>query len=185
MSTATRMTAEEYFAARSEYSRFTELIEGELVVDEPLLDHALVQANLLTELSIWARARPGRGQAFLPIDVVIGEHNVFGPDISWVPEEGLPDPIAGRLQGLPALVVEVRSPTTWRYDVGKKKAAYERGGLPELWLVDTIAMTVLVYRRSAKGVPGFDVELELSGSDELASPLLPAFSVPVERLFSR
>jgi Uma2 family endonuclease len=117
--------------------------------------------------------------------VVIGEHNVFGPDVSWVPEERLPDPIAGRLQGLPALAVEVRSPTTWRYALGKKKAAYERGGLTELWLVDTIAFTVLVFRRSSKRAPTFDVELELSGADELASPLLPGFSVPVERLFSR
>jgi Uma2 family endonuclease len=185
MSTATRMTAEEYFAARAEYSRFTQLIEGELIVDEPLLDHALVQRNVLYELTSWARAQPGRGDAFPPIDVVIGEHNVFGPDVSWVPEERLPDPIAGRLKGLPALAVEVRSPTTWRYDVGKKKAAYERGGLPELWLVDTVALTVLVFRRSAKRAPGFDVELELSGSEALTSPLLPGFSVPVERLFSR
>jgi Uma2 family endonuclease len=185
MRTTTRMTAEEFFAVRADMSRFTELIEGELVVDEPLLDHGLVQANLVTELNVWARAHPGRGYAFTPIDVMIGEHNVFGPDVSWVPEERLPDPIAGRLEGLPALVVEVRSPTTWRYDVGKKKAAYERGGLPELWLVDTVALTVLVFRRSSKRAPTFDVELELSGSDELGSPLLPGFSMPVERLFSR
>jgi Uma2 family endonuclease len=185
MSTATRMTAEEYFAARDEYSRFTELIEGELVVDEPLLEHGLVQRNVLYELTSWARAKPGRGGAFPPIDVVIGEHNVFGPDVAWVPEELLPEPIGGRLEGLPALAVEVRSPTTWRYDIGKKKAAYERAGLPELWLVDTVALTVLVFRRSSKRAPGFDVELELSGADELASPLLPGFSVPVERLFSR
>jgi Uma2 family endonuclease len=116
---------------------------------------------------------------------VIDEHNVFGPDVAWVPEERLPDPIGSRLQRLPALAVEVRSPTTWRYDVGKKKAAYERGGLAELWLVDTVALTVLVFRRSAKGAPSFDAELELSGTDELTSPLLPGFSVPVERLFTR
>jgi Uma2 family endonuclease len=86
---------------------------------------------------------------------------------------------------LPDLAVEVRSPSTWRYDVGKKKATYERGGLPELWLVDTAAWTVLVFRRSSKGAPRFDVELELSYSEQLTSPQLPGFSLPVERLFTR
>jgi Uma2 family endonuclease len=185
MSTATRMTAEEFFAVRAGMSRFTELIEGELVVDEPPLEHSLPQTNLLLELNFWTRAQPGRGYAFTPIDVVIDDYNVFGPDVSWVSEERLPDPIAGRLEGLPTLAVEVRSATTWRYDIGKKKAAYERAGLPELWLVDTVAMSVLVFRRSAKSAPAFDVELELSDSEELTSPLLPGFSVPVERLFRR
>jgi Uma2 family endonuclease len=185
MSTATRMTAEEFLAVRVGMSRFTQLIEGELVVDEPPLEHALPQTNVLLELNIWARAQPGRGYAFPPIDIVIDEHNVFGPDVSWVPEELMPDPVGGRLKGLPALAVEVRSATTWRYDIGKKKAAYERAGLPELWLVDNVAKTVLVFRRSSELAPSFDVELELSGSDQLTSPLLPGFSVPVERLFTR
>ena len=49
---------------------------------------------------------------------------------------------------MPDLAVEVRSPSTWRYDVGAKKDGYERHGLPELWLVDTEARSVLVYRRA-------------------------------------
>jgi hypothetical protein len=44
---------------------------------------------------------------------------------------------------------------------------------------------VLVYRRSDAKAPAVDGELELAGSDELTSPLLSGFSVPVERLFRR
>jgi len=44
---------------------------------------------------------------------------------------------------------EVRSASTSRYDIGAKKAAHERAGLPELWLVDTAADEVLVFRRSS------------------------------------
>jgi Uma2 family endonuclease len=105
--------------------------------------------------------------------------------VVWVREERLPAPVEGRLEGLPDLAVEVRSPSTWRYDVGKKRAAYERAGLPELWLVDTRAESVLVFRRSTPAAPSFDLELELSGEDELRSPLLPGFSVPAERIFRR
>ena len=92
MSTATPMTAEEYFAVS---------VVGDM-----------------TQL----------------VDVVADEHNVFGPDVVWLSEEGIPDRLDKRLAGMPDLAVEVRSPSTWRYDIGSKRAAYERAGLPELWL---------------------------------------------------
>lgn len=113
------------------------------------------------------------------------EHNLFGPDVVWVAEERVPNPVAGRLEGLPDLAVEIRSPSTWRYDVGKKRAAYERAGLSELWLVDTGAESVLVFRRSTPGARAFDLELELSGAEQLSSPLLPGFSVSAEGIFRR
>ena len=75
----------------------------------------------------------------------------------------------------------MRSPSTWRYDVGRKRSVYETGGVPELWLVDTKAEAVLVYRRSAPGVGRFDVALELT--DTLNSPLLPGFSLDLKALF--
>jgi Uma2 family endonuclease len=85
---------------------------------------------------------------------------------------------------MPDLAVEVRSPSTWRYDVGAKKAGYERHGLPELWLVDTAAEAVLVFRRSDPAALAFDVALELVAGERLASPLLPGLGVDVAELFS-
>jgi len=79
------------------------------------------------------------------------------------------------------LPVEIRSPTTWRYDVGRKKSAYEREGLSELWLVDLGA--VLVYRRSGASASGFDVELELAPSDRLGSPFLLGFGLELRELY--
>ncbi len=178
------MTADEYFAVSVEGDRM-QLVEGELVLNEPTVRHGLAQVTLLTELTNWTRAGPGRGLAVPPVDVLVDEYNVFGPDVVWLSEPRLPDPLDQPLEGLPDLAAEVRSPGTWRYDVGKKKAAYERAGLPELWLVDTDARVVLVFRRSSPKAPGFDVELELAGQEELASPLLPGFALPVARLFSR
>jgi Uma2 family endonuclease len=62
-----------------------------------------------------------------------------------------------------------------------KKAAYEREGLRELWLVDTDAKVVLVFRRSARGVGSFDVALEID--DSLTSPQLDGFELPLVELF--
>ncbi len=68
-------------------------------------------------------------------------------------------------------------------DIGAKKSGYERAGLPELWLVDTAADEVLVFRRSRPGTPTFGVSLELTNQDTLTSPLLPAFELPLSSLF--
>ena len=181
---ATRMTADEYFAVSVEGDR-KQLVDGVMIVNDPTLLHNLAQVTILTELTIWIKAGHRRGFASTPTDVVVDEHNVFGPDVVWLSEERVPERLDERLVGLPDLAVEVRSPSTWRYDIGKKRAAYERAGQPELWLVDTASRTLIVCRRSSKDAMTFDIELELSEEDELTSPQLPGFSLPVKRVFSR
>ncbi len=81
--------------------------------------------------------------------------------------------------------VEIRSPGTWRYDVGTKRSAYESSGLPELWLVDDRSETVLVYRRSEPGGDSFNVALELDRGETLSSPHMPGFALALEQLFKR
>ncbi len=68
-------------------------------------------------------------------------------------------------------------------DVGAKKSNDERHGVAELWLVDTAADVVLVFRRSQPQAPQVDVSLELAASDSLTTPLLPSFSLPVGEIF--
>lgn len=79
----------------------------------------------------------------------------------------------------------MRSPSTWRFDLGTKKATYEGLGLAELWLVDTAADVVLVYRRSSPEAGEFDVALEVTVGDSLTTPLLPAFAIDLTGLFDR
>ena len=47
----------------------------------------------------------------------------------------------------PALVVEVASPSTRRYDRVTKLAAYDRAGVPAYWVVDPDEPSVLVFER--------------------------------------
>ena len=178
------MTAEDYFAVSVEGDH-AQLVDGAMVVDDPMLLHNASQVAILTALARWTEAAPGRGFVSTPSSVVVDEHNVFGPDVLWLSEEHVPGRLDKRIEGLPDLAVEVRSPSTWRYDIGKKRAAYERAGQRELWLVDTASRTVIVCRRSSKDAPSFDIELELSEADVVTSPQLPGFSLPVERVFTR
>jgi Uma2 family endonuclease len=179
--TARRMTVDEYYALPVEGDRRTQLIGGEVVVSEPLPIHSVLQLRIAAALQSWTDARKGRGLAMLTTDVVMSEYDAYGPDIVWVAEQHVPHDLEKRLARVPDLCVEVRSPSTRRSDIGRKKSVYEAGGLPELWLVDYDA--VLVFRRSEWAESSFDVALELSRQDRLTSPQLPGFELDLGRLF--
>jgi Uma2 family endonuclease len=180
--TSTRLTADEYFALPPIEQR-TQLIDGEVVVTEASLRHQRITLELARLLTNWLRENPGHGEAGIPVDVHLDDYNVFAPDVWWVPEDARPSRDAKRIVGPPALAVEVRSPSTWRYDVGTKKSTYERLGLRELWLIDTGADTVLVYRRSSPEATLFDVALELEAGEVLTTLLIPGFSLDLSELF--
>ncbi len=181
---AERMTAEDFLALpQSERGWPRSLVEGEVVVNEPTLLHGDVVGDLYLALTTWTGGAPGRGKATLPIDVQLDERNVFAPDVLWYAEGRAPARLDPRPYAMPDLAVEVRSASTWRYDVGAKRSRYERHGLPELWLVDTAAETVILFRRSQPRTPTFDLSLELSREDELESPRLPGFALVLAQLF--
>jgi len=182
MSLATQMTAEEFLAG--DWPRGTQLIAGEVVVNEPKLPHQHALGRAYYRLLAWTDALDGRGYVGLSTDLHVGE-DLYAPDVWWVAEARRPGADDLDLEVLPDLVVEVRSPSTWCLDVGRKKAMYESYGVAELWLVDPSARSVLVYRRSAPDATTFDVALEVTGDEPLSSPLLPDFSLPVGVLFDR
>lgn len=179
---ATRMTAEQYHAWSVEGDR-TQLVAGEVIVNEPRPMHGLLQFRLLFAIGKWIEAGVERGMVIPPTSLTLDEHNVYGPDVLWFSEGNVPADLREYPEGVSDLCVEIRSPGTWRYDVGTKRAVYERTGLPELWLVDDRSETVLVYRRSKPGLGSFDVALELERGEVLSSPAMPGFELALERLF--
>ncbi len=182
MQVAERMTADEFLLI--EDPRHLQLIEGEVVVTEAEWLHQRVSGDLYFALRVWIAAATDRGEVALPIDVRVDERNVYTPDLSWYAKGHVPPGRAPkRPYPVPALAIEIRSPSTWRYDVGTKKRVYQEHGLPELWLVDTDAQSVLVFRRSTPDQPAFDIALELDRSANLTSPLLPRFGLALASLF--
>ena len=183
MQVAQRMTADEYLAwEQPEWPR-TWLVDGEVVVNQPALKHQVLHGRLFAALHHWVHGDDGRGLVVSPIDVRLDDRNVYAPDLLWYRAERVPAVAAKAPYPVPDLAVEVRSPSTWRYDIGTKKSVYERQGLPELWLVDSDAAVLLVFRRSAPDALSFDVALELAAGATLTSPLLAGFALDVAGLF--
>lgn len=182
MQVAQRITADEYLELALQEQR-TELIDGLIVVTEPRLVHQILHGRLFRALDGWVQSAKGGGLAVSPLDVRLDDHNVYAPDLLWYSDARVPALDAPWPYALPDLAVEIRSPSTWRFDIGTKKSVYERESLRELWLVDGDAGVVLVFRRSNPEAPSFDVALELDRSADLTSPMLPGFALDVGRLF--
>ena len=182
---APKVTATDFLEFPDRFPQPSQLVQGQVVVNEPNLIHARVQGELLYRIRSGVEAESARGEVFVPIDVPINEWNVFAPDISWYSEARRPARGARRVETLPDLAVEVRSPSTWFLDVGRKFSQYQRAGLPELWMVDTKSQTVLVYRRSDPTQFDFDVSFELGDGAVLTSPLLAGLAIAIGELFHR
>lgn len=182
--TATLLTADDYVASGETRPRWTELINGEVVVNNPTIQHQATVDFIHVELVLWTRGAPERGVSPAQLDFKFDGENVLAPDVTWISHGRLPA-IGAFVEFAPELVVEVRSPSTWRYDTTVKFRLYEAAGVSEVWLVDTASNSILVCRRSTPASPQFDIALELGEGETLTTSLLSGFSLDITTLFNR
>ena len=83
------------------------------------------------------------------------------------------------MRGAPNWVVEVLSPATAAHDQTVKLAAYERAGVPEVWLVHPTDRTVTIYRLDGAAYGRATIR-ELTG--ELAVTALPMIRIDWGRM---
>ncbi|MDQ6522750.1 Uma2 family endonuclease [Nocardioides sp. LHD-245] len=145
MAAVEMLTREDLDAMPDDGNRY-ELIEGEIVMSpSPRPRHQLVSTELLVRLYAACPDHLRVSQA--PFDVVLGEHEILVPDILVVDPSKLDE---RGMNGPPALVVEVLSPSMRRRDLGQKKRIYERSGVAAYWVVDVegdeIALTAWELR---------------------------------------
>ena len=71
-----------------------------------------------------------------PIDVFLDADNAFQPDIVFILQKNLSIIKGGKVRGTPDIIVEILSPGSKEYDLGKKKTAYEKSGVKEYFAVE-------------------------------------------------
>ena len=145
--------------------------------------HQAIAGRLFIALQLWCDAASGRGRAGFGGNWVVSERSVVKPDAWWISPADQPGLIGARSDVPPTIAAEVRSPRTWRVDIGRKRELYEAKGVVELWLADGTTNTLTVLRRSAGGV-GLDQEQRLVPGDVLTTTLLDGFALDVGALFA-
>ncbi len=176
-SPAGRVSVEEFLAG--DWPADSWLVDGEVVMNDPGFQHQEVVGRIYIALAEWCRTAPERGRAGFGGNWVFGPYTLLRPDVWWSAEI----PTGNRRDTPPELAVEVRSPSTWRYDLGRKREIYEAAGVAELWLVDPPAGTILAWRRPP-GAAAFDPVKVLATGDDLTTALLDGFRLSVDDLFA-
>jgi Uma2 family endonuclease len=176
-------TYEDYVRLPDDGNRY-EVIRGVLyVTPSPVPEHQFSSAELVFQLSAFVRQNHLGLVLAAPLAVKLprGIATPVEPDVMFFRKGNGPRWDLGYYEGVPDLLAEILSPRTSRRDQTVKLQAYLDAGVPEYWLVDPRARTVVVYVLEK----GKYVELVRGGvGDEAWSSVLPGFRLNVSDLFA-
>ena len=159
-----------------------EIVNGvHYVTPAPAVRHQLLSMRLATAISTYLEINPIGMILAAPVDTVFTRWDVVEPDLVFVADDQRSIITEPNIQGAPALVVEILSPGTKKRDLGVKKDLFDRGGVREYWVIDPTANTVTIYRRGDRGLS--NVQSLPDDANAITTPLLPGFSLSLEKLF--
>jgi Uma2 family endonuclease len=165
-----------------------EVIDGVAYVREPPAPSRLHQelvVELCRQVTNGLEGNPARAYV-APFDVRLPKESkaaedeietVVQPDVLIVRDLSKLDDRG--MRGAPDWIAEVLSPATAVYDRTTKLGAYERAGVPEVWLIDPINRTVNIHRIAMGRYPR-PVVLALRG--QMAITAVPGVIVDLDRL---
>jgi Uma2 family endonuclease len=110
---------------------------------------------------------------FAPIGLLMPGCDPVQPDIVVVRREEIGMIYDRRINGVPALIVEVLSPSNAEKDTEIKRAAYARAGLPEYWIVRPVERDVIIYTQPDSSHGLYLQASTIAPDNMLTSPTLP------------
>lgn len=124
-----------------------ELDEGTLLIKpSPTLRHNLIRQRIVMQLMDFAQAKH-LGITLENMDFRLGPDTVRNPDIAFVTSEYLKnlDPDRSPVDGAPALVIDVISPTDFEEDLVKRTHQYLNAGCKAVWIIYPSLSLAKVY----------------------------------------
>lgn len=178
-----RMTYEEYLDDPS-IEEHTEWVDGEVV---PMMSvsraHAELQMFLTVLIASYIQERNIGVLYADPFQMKVApDLNGRAPDIMLVRAEHLDRLDDKHLEGPADLVIEIISPGTEHTDRGDKFVEYERGGVPEYWILDPLREIAEFFVRDEQGLFRGG---EVSADGMFESPALDGLKVNVEWFWER
>lgn len=176
-----RWTYADYLRLPDDGNRY-EIIDNVLHLTRvPTPAHQYTVTNLIFYFMQYANEHP-IGMVFTaPIEVHLSESlRPVQPDVLLITTEQQPQVGASYIDGAPALIVEVISPSSLRRDRVTKFDAYEQAGVQEYWIVDPRTRSVEVFTWSNGEYALFG---QFVGEEPVRSKLLEQLSIPVNVLF--
>ncbi len=175
-----KLTYEEFRRLPDDGKRY-ELIHGEVhLTPSPTTKHQFALQNLSRSLDPFV-FKHRLGEIFVaPLDVRLSRDTAVQPDPIFISNSRARIIKENYIDGAPDLVVEILSPSTAAHDRATKLALYAEAGVPEVWLLETVAKTVEVLKLQGKK---YLVDSALAGEQKLTSSQFPGWELPLTDLF--
>ncbi len=178
--TGNRMTLAEFLEMPRQEKR-CELIDGVVYMAAfPIPDHQFL-AMVLSGHMFRQIMETGLGIVYQVAGVVVSDSSALGPDIVVVRADRVgiigPTVIDG---GPPDIVVEVLL-FNRHVDLVRKRQLYAAAGVPEYWILDGDADTLMALELADDGT--YRERAVLTAADTLTTPLFPEFRLLLAQLF--
>jgi Uma2 family endonuclease len=126
----------------------------------------------------------GAGDVFwAPIGLVMPSCTPVQPDLVVVRAADRGIFHGRRIHGVPAVIVEILSPSNAEQDLEDKRKAYARAGVPEYWIVRPAERDVLLLSEPDVTMGDFLARVHVRPGGMLVSPTLP-IQTPIDHFFS-
>lgn len=121
-----------------------EIMNGATIMmsPSPTVNHNTVVTNLARIFGVYLDGKRCRNFSD-GVDVHLDEKNTVIPDAMIVCNKNIIK--NDGIYGAPDLIVEILSPATARRDKREKKALYEKHGVKEYWIVNSVDKSIEVY----------------------------------------
>jgi Uma2 family endonuclease len=178
MATKTLLTIEQFDQLPVTEGVLYELNEGELVtMTGPMPRHNFVRDRVARLMGNFVEARK-LGTVFLETGYQLTPETVRIPDVSFIPADRMRGiDLDRRIQGAPALAVEVVSPADLAEELAQKVKQYLAAGAKAVWVFFPKTREVQVSRADGKSLVCHEPET-LEDPD-----LLPGFSLDLKTVF--
>ena len=133
-----KYTYQDYLELPEEPGYRHEILDGVLIREpSPSVPHQRTSRRLQRILEDYFCEVDPEGEVFdAPLDVTLDDTTVVQPDIFYVSGEQRALVEYARVDGAPALIIEILSPSTDRKDRFKKMHIYQRAKVQHYWLVN-------------------------------------------------
>jgi Uma2 family endonuclease len=164
----------------NDHNRY-ELINGELeVTPAPTTGHQWVVSMLFGLLWNYVREHQLGIVFTAPLDVILTNVDVVEPDIVYLTAEQVKHLAERAVEEPPTLAVEVLSPSTSRRDRTRKRALYERQGVPHYWIADPRRRTFEAHELRGNH---YELVASLTADAEFRTSLFPGLVIPLADLW--
>jgi Uma2 family endonuclease len=178
MATKTLLTIEQFDQLPIKEGILYELNEGEVVtMTEPMPRHNWVRDNVARLTGNFVEERK-LGRVFVETGYQLTPETVRIPDVSSVPADRMREiDLDKRIQGAPALAIEVISPTDLAEELRQKVEQYLAAGAKAVWVFYPKTREVQVFRAGGESFVRREPET-------LEEPdVLPGFSLDLKAVF--